>query len=305
MTSVAVAIVTARSSKDVYNDFIFENWADLIKSTNTPGDLKALILALYNRPVLHHVQIQLRALALQTVKPDEVIIVDRLVHDHDAFLTARADEYPLPFQNVWVAPKLSAKELEICPESAFDVRLNTVPYGCSDKNTAIVHAADHDALIMLDDGCIPTPTLVEEAQNVCAEGNVLLFGHRKLLNDDPNRLEFAEANWHTHTEAHCPFGIWAVPTKYLFALNGYNENMDGQRTELDKELYARMQRYLAVRDKVFVQSPQARVYEVGHNFPWTSLDVDRPWTEFLNAGWKAPGPNLQAIAKASGFQRKR
>jgi hypothetical protein len=153
-----------------------------------------------------------------------------------------------------------------------------------------------DHLVMLDDSCLPGPCLVEASKRVCEEGNVLLFGHRQLYlpTEDQPTIRHADANWDGHESPRCPFGIWAMPTEYALAVNGYNTTLDGKRGGLDLEFRHRMDMFAKAREFSYCVDTLARCYELQHDHPWSKGDEpDRDWREFLpEKGWRAPGPDL-------------
>lgn len=352
MPTVAVAIVTARSNADTH----YSRWRDLrdrflsdpsYRPPQVSGELQALLAGVLHAPVEHHVYYQLRALALGTRLPDEVLVIDRLRHQAgrvgriaEGVEHYHAEDVALwpewfPFPITFAKPMLSSRELTSNPTAGLPggVRSNTVSFGCSDKNTAIVMTST-DVLVMLDDCCLPSFDLVRCAREVFAaekpvnqtvvhddDGRVytkpgpfprrvLLLGHRKLYLRG-GEVEAADANW-TTTPAEWPvdrakhtrriFGVWAMPLETILDLNGFNTILDGGRNGLDEELLERMDRLATAQDYTYVFQPGARVYEIEHEMPWANPEVDAAdWQQALPAGsaWRAPGPDLRELRKAA------
>jgi len=305
--TVSVAIVTARDNADTSYDTWRALRKTLLEGDEIPvpqkalnGEFVALLMACLNEPAEHHhVEYQLRALELQTQKPDSVTVISRV--DWPALL----EDGPPDVR--WAPPMLSQVEMHENPVTAlapvFEVnRRNGVPLGCSDKNTAVV-LCDSDILIVLDDCCLPSPGLVATAARVCAEGNVLLLGHRKINLEGEGGADsegsYSESNWTPRflDDDRNVFGIFAAPIEHILGVNGWNTSMDGFKGNLDVELKIRMDRYLKMRERKYVAHESARVYEIGHEFPWTSESRPDGWREDI-VGYKAPGPSLTAIRTA-------
>lgn len=310
--TTTVAIVTARRNDDIR----YAEWTKLRKALlanpamghpAVNGELLALLMACLHRPVVHHIEYQLRALQMQTVTPDRILIVDRLYDDKLVQATLEHFDGGLPIEDDatemeinWVEPMLTPRELDMQPFSALPPwkRENSVCFGCGDKNTALC-MCETDHLIMLDDGCLPGPCLVELAVEACSRGNVLLLGHRQLYlpTDDQPTVRHADANWDGHQSPRCPFGIWAMPVEYALAVNGYNTSLDGKRGGLDLEFRHRLDLFAKTRGFEFQVAKLARVYELQHDIPWTAGDeTDRDWHDFLpEKGWRAVGPDLSRV----------
>jgi len=302
-SKVSVAIVTARRDEDT----TYEEWRSLRKAFLAgasswgeldlqgpsrkvlTGEFGGLLMACLGSPARHHVEYQLRALALQTTPPDEVLIVSRRKVPPEL-----CDGWPFPV-NI-SEPLLSEAELRLVPNAAVsllfedELRCTEHSFGCADKNTAVVLARSPN-LVMLDDCCLPGPGLVEAVHDtVCKDGCILMLRHRQLY----RTLEVADAN-EDLAVGHVVFGIFASPVKYLLDVNGWNQALDGQRSGLDAELKLRMDRYTRMREVSYVTHPAARVYEIEHSYPWGSAPGE--WEEAT--GYKAPGPDLAALREAA------
>jgi hypothetical protein len=258
------------------------------------GEFGALLGACLATPAKHHhIEYQLRALELQTRRPDHVMIISRVPWPGNLLPRWSRGEVS------WIEPMVSTRELEAWPESAFtyfENRRTDLSFGCNDKNTAIV-ACRTPYLIMLDDCCLPGFGLVEAGMKACEENHVMLFGHRKVYlpsQDNPN-LAIADANF-TLQDKRGVFGIWAAPVEHLLAINGFNTALDTSRGGLDEELKLRMDRYMQMRSLGYTTHSSARVYEIEHEHPWDT--TDRDWQELCPDGFWAPGPNLKSIREA-------
>lgn len=313
---LTVAIVTARRNEDTR----YAAWRDLgraimhgeHKDPNVSGEWLGLLAALnFFPPVVHHVFYQLRALALQTEPPNEVLVIDRLLGDNFEEIADALDAERLPFVVRWMQPKLGAKEFAndpylglyhaqvISPEPSLcglPKRNTAVPYGNSDKNTALIHAA-HENLLMLDDCCIPGYALVHHAKTACAAKKILLIGHRAfyLPNQHHDYVEIADANWQPDSPRHV-FGIWAMPLQYMLDINGFNVELDGKRGSWDVELKARMDMYCENRGRKYTILHGARCYEIEHDYPWNAAGKhdENPKVD----AWLAPGTSLSTLRKA-------
>lgn len=288
--SITVAIVTARKNEHTSYDkwMLIKNayfggndkWSngdiELILNENgrpikqLSGEFGYLLsVALRNNDIINHTDYQLRLLDIQTVKPDKVIIVNRCLTDD--IIDGIETEYS--FDVDYIVPKISKKELESNNLSCMFsqnhlVRNNLIPYGCSDKNTAII-ACETDNLIILDDCCLPTPGLVEATAKTCERGNILLIGHRKihLPTENNSKIFHSESNWGT-VDGRNVFGIFGIPLKYIIEVNGFNEQLDGNTGNLDVELKKRMDIYAKSNGIRYEISNFAKVYEIEHVNPW-------------------------------------
>lgn len=295
---ITVAIVTARDTDETgyaaWRDWYLSYIRDGGPSKNVSAEMLSTFMSLLH-PVKHHVDYQIRALMNQTRMPDEILVVSRVPHPDVDFL---------PDSVVWVEPMLSSRELELNPTAGMlchpdleDVpgrRERGVSLGCSDKNTVLV-LCKTEYLMVLDDCCLPGPGLVEAAYRSCQEGKVLLPAHRQLYypTEDRPYVEIADANTDL-AAGHLVMGIWAAPLKFFLDINGWNTDLDGCRGGLDLELRVRMDRYLEMRGGGYDIFSRARVYEIGHDYPWgkeSSLD----WQEKIPSGYVAPGPSLKKV----------
>jgi len=259
------------------------------------GELGAILTACFSKPAEYHVDYQLRALAVQTRRPDEVLVVSRTKPPGHDFV----DGMPVTY----VEPMLSRLELDLNPLSSMYVhpqmeshvgrRKRNVSLGCSDKNTGLVLCRTEN-LIFLDDCCLPGPGFVEQAEEVCMEGQILLPAHRQLYlpTEDQPTVRYSDANTNLQT-GHLVMGIWAGPLQYFLDINGWNTDLDGQRGGLDLELKVRMDRYLQMREREYAIRPHARVYEIEHTYPW--VKGERDWKEKVPNGYVAPDPSLKQI----------
>jgi len=315
---VTVAIVTARQNTDT----TYDKWRELRSRVlgaeagpdfhHVNGEFKALVAACLGSEARSHVEYQLRALALQTVKPSRVLIVSRHPYpeipfddrrDRDAFQEVIPDEllsvnYGLNVR--WVEPLYSTYELERAPFSAAthltrQARSTAGSFGCSDKNTALVLCRTKH-LVMLDDCCLPGFGLVEAALKACSQGKVLLLKHKAFYLPTAERtsVEMSDANTDLDV-GHIVFGVFAAPVQFLVDINGWNTKLDGQRGGLDECLKLRMDRYVKMRELEYVLDPAATVYEVEHGYPWPKEELSPDWQALVPEGYKAPGPNLHPI----------
>ena len=260
------------------------------------GEFGAVLSACLAWPAVMHFEFQLRALALQTYVPDEILLVVR-GHGPDEELLSRWPANLAPL--TWTEPMISAAELDEQPALGMahitDVpRRRDVSRGCADKNTAIVMCQTKH-LLVLDDCCLPGPGVVQAAYDACQAGRVFLPQHRQLYlpTAEQPSIRYADAN--TGPDSHIVMGICAAPLEYFLAINGWNTKLDGQRTALDEELKVRMDRYLQMRETEYAFCQTSRVYEFEHGYPWNPAMQDENWRRHLPAGFVAPGPSLQAI----------
>lgn len=294
--TVTVAIVTARTGDQIAYDELHKRRRELLLSPDTPGELRAFVSALFqgNDDVLHHVDYQLRALALGIDQPDEVLVIDR--HLNPALsvpntFSDSGDDSPYPFPVSYHPPQVSKLELTgngcLPPFS----RASGVPLECNDKNTAILLCRT-DVLVMLDDACLPGIGLVTKAREVCAEGAVLAFGHRKLIFDE--KLTWSEANWMCAgaPEERTPFGIWAAPLGVLLDVDGLCEALDGRRYHTDIDFRRRVE----AADYSITTSPGAHVWELPHE-PVTAQPMREFTAEDAESG--ANWPPLRMRRKAA------
>lgn len=342
--TVTVAIVTARANKQTS----FEKWhrvRDAFLSRGCQhkllnGEFGALLAGALAQPAEHHVCYQLRALALGTRLPDKVLIVDRLASSplHVSSLAAWGNYSPQHVQRFeelqWCPPMLSAKELELYPETALPnaKRPTGTSFGCSDKDTAIA-MCDTDVLVMLDDCCLPGFGLVEAVRDYFGYPKrdvpqVMPLGHRKVYLEGFEWNMPASVAWKhwklNNTDANCValpgadpaapmtlsvaaarqqrrvLGVWAMPMRIIRdQLNGYNTLLDGDRAALDEELMERCDRYLMASDGMYVFDSRARLYEIEHDMPWK----DQPradWKELCpKEGWRAPGASLKGMFEST------
>lgn len=311
---ISVAIVTARDNehttyetwRSIRNAFLRGDatWVDGDRSLplGTDGrrnkylssELGAILAACLGTPAEHHVEYQLRALALQTQPPDHVFIVSRLPEPE-----GWSDRWPnIP----WEPPIVSAQELELHPAAAAaslgfpGLRQAKMSLGCTDKNTALVRC-ETEHLIVLDDCCLPSFGLVETAAKACARQRVLFLQHRQLYLPTAERSQIEVGDANTDLErGHIALGIWAAPIDYFLTINGWNTTLDGQRGGLDTELKQRLNILAQMRGIEYETSPDARVFEVEHTYPWgladTHDDAEAP------SGYRAPGPALSKIRDA-------
>ncbi len=137
------------------------------------GQMKTSVLIIdYDRPA--HLRACLRALALQTRLPDQIVVVDDGSPLAGAALIRDvASHSGLPVQ--LVARERSA----YCPAAA--------------RNEAIRHA-DHDYLLFLDCDILAFPDLIERHLALAARRSFLI-GHCGLLNPDQSRGFLASAEW--------------------------------------------------------------------------------------------------------------
>jgi len=325
MPKLTVAIVTARRNEDTH----YDKWRDIrrafldrdLQSKHFNGEFGALLAAVLDEELDNHIAYQLAALAKGTRQPDRVIIVDRARDD------IGGAEYFEYFdghgRGVAVEPMVSPRELELIPGSALcpslPDRSRKASMGCNDKNTAIA-LCETEYLMMLDDCCLPGFGLVAAAFRACEAGRILLVGHQQMYVDQQpawadTNIEVAQANWiHGKGEVYSVaqaketrrvFGVWAMPLKHILAVNGFNTTLDGDRGGLDLELLERMDRYATASDVEYAVEPNARIYEIGHEHPWSKESrSDDDWHEKLPPGWgfKAPGPSLKEIRKAAGVK---
>jgi hypothetical protein len=319
--TLTVAIVTARRNDET----TYKAWGELgraiingeRKDPNVNGEWLALLSALrFFPPVAHHVIHQLRALALQTELPNEVLVIDRCFGDEPTFddLADAIDAERFPFLVRWMQPKIGVAELQIDPGlgvyhsqlispapslCGLPKRTRAVPYMNSDKNSALIHAL-HDNVLMLDDCCIPGIALINHAKAVCARNNILLIGHRALYlpNEHRDFVEIADSNWNNGTLRNV-FGIWAAPVNHLLAINGCNEVLDGARGANDLELKYRMNMHLENVKAEYEIVQGARCYEIEHTYPWDAEGTKHPdnWKSLTDGSWKAPGPALRELRK--------
>lgn len=334
MTALTVAIVTARDDKATS----YLRWQQLrhaflgrrpytadgleftTESKYLQGEFGALLAVCFQAPSKlqkklvdppHHVDYQVAMLGAGTDQAESVLVIDRL---EQTIGVGRDTIYPTVR---WAGPLLSTLELTRQPELLLSAtadrveRKADVSYGCSDKNTAIVMCRT-DSLVMLDDCCLPSFGLVETARRVCAAGNILLLGHRKVFLPTAERptIEVADANWtdklqeltvEQARQTRRVFGVWAMPLHIALELNGYNTRLDGFRGGDDAELLERMDRYMNQRPALrYVVHPAARVYEIEHTNTWVDGDV-QAWEDLCPKGWawKAPGPSLATLHEAA------
>lgn len=314
---ITVAIVTGRRNEDCR----YEEWRSLrnaflsgrpewVREGVPPLDLGApqrrhpylggefgavMTTVFAGEPPPHHTGYQVRALALQTRLPDEVLIVSR---GHDPNEDWDLDGWPFPVRRL--EPLISPRELELHPELC-GMHLSTAPrstkdsFGCSDKNTALV-ACRTENMIMLDDCCLAGPGLVEAALAACTDRKVLFIRHRQLRLPTAESPVLAVADANDNLEqAHTVLGIWAAPISVFLAINGWNTDLDEQRGGLDAELKQRLDNYARMADIEYVVDPVARVYEIEHDYPWGMTRNDDPAPA---VGYGAPGPSLRKIRDA-------
>lgn len=314
--TLCVAIVTARDNKHTSYDrwrelrAAFLNraesfdgmplWNNAGRCAQAPlvSEFGALLTACLHAPAQHsHVEYQLRALELQTRAPDDVLVISRYRWP-DFFNDG-------PEGVRWFPPMLSDREANDYPLSrlatAFEVaRARPVSYGCADKNTALV-LNRCDYVLFLDDCCLPSPGTVAAAYDVCATGNVLLLGHQKI-SFDGGALRVSTSNWDPEafsTERNV-FGIFAAPMELIIGVNGWNTQLDGGVADLDVELKYRMDCYLRMRERRYVVSRAARVYEIDHETPWAPGPAV-VWRPAEGTGYpvRAPGVDLHELRKAA------
>jgi hypothetical protein len=314
--TLCVAIVTARDNQHTSYDrwrelraaFLdrrgaFDDlplWDNAGRCAQAPlvGEFGALLTACLNAPVKYsHIEYQLRALALQTRLPDDVLVISRYRWPD---LLSEGPEGAR-----WFPPMLGDREAADYPLSrlatALEVsRARPVSYGCADKNTALV-LNRCDYVLFLDDCCLPSPGTVAAAYDVCATGNVLLLGHQKVSFDAAG-LRVSTSNWDPEafsTERNV-FGIFAAPMELIIGVNGWNTQLDGGVADLDVELKYRMDCYLRMRERRYVVSRAARVYEIDHETPWAH-GSPTAWRPAEGAGYPvcAPGVNLRELRTAA------
>lgn len=314
--TLCVAIVTARDNQHTSYDrwrqvraaFLDRRrtsddlplWDNAGRCAQVPlvGEFGALLTACLHAPAQHsHVEYQLRALGLQTRPPDDVIVISRY-HWPDLFSDG-------PEGVRWFPPMLSDREANDYPLArlapALEVtRARPIPYGCADKNTALV-LNRCDYVLFLDDCCLPSPGTVAAAYDVCASGNVLLLGHSKI-GFDGAALRVSTSNWdpEAFSAERNVFGIFAAPMELILGVNGWNTQLDGGVADLDVELKYRMDVYLRMRERRYVVSRAARVYEIDHETPWT-LGPEAVWRPAEGAGYpvRAPGVDLRSLREAA------
>lgn len=326
MPKITVAIATGRGIDDTH----YYKWMRVrraflnrdLQSRHLNGEFGALLAAVLDEKLDYHIEYQIRALEKGTRAPDRIIIVDRVKEEIGGM-----EYYGSEGRDIIVSPMMSSRELELMPASALsgalDRRSNKVSMGCSDKNTAIA-LCETEYLLMLDDCCLPGFGLVEAAYRACDAGHILLVGHQQMYLDlvqdghdrwDLTKIEVAQANWTDEKtvytveqakEVRRVFGVWAMPLSHALAANGFNTRLDGDRGGLDLELLERMDRYATATGLEYEVSPNARIYEIGHEHPWAPKKEtcsDDAWREMLPAGWdfKAPGPALKDIRRDAGI----
>jgi len=322
MPRITVAIATGRGIDDTH----YYKWMRIrrafldreLQSKHLNGEFGALLAAVLDEKLDYHIEYQIRALEKGTRAPDRIIIVDRVKEDLGGM-----EYYGGEGRDIIVAPMMSARELELMPASALsgplDRRSNKVSMGCSDKNTAIA-LCETEYLLMLDDCCLPGFGLVEAAYRACEAGHILLVGHQQMYVEEAlewsdTKIEVSQANWTTALDEYTVdaakenrrvFGVWAMPLSHALAVNGFNTRLDGDRGGLDLELLERMDRYATATGLEYEVSPNARIYEIGHDHPWApkkETNSDEAWREHLPAGWdfKAPGPALKDIRRDAGI----
>lgn len=322
---ITVAIATGRATEDTH----YEKWMEVrkaflnreLKSRHLNGEFGALLAAVLDEKTNYHIEYQLRALDKGTRQPDRILVVDR--NRDDIGGAEYIDDFQNPGRGMVVEPMVSPRELEMMPESSLGTclskRSNRLPMGCNDKNTAIA-LCETEFLVMLDDCCLPGFGLVEAAYRACEKNRILLVGHQQMYIERAEewadtKIEVARANW---SDGRCNprsvdeakemrrvFGVWAMPLSYILAVNGFNTTLDGYRGGLDLELLERMDRYAKAQDLSYEFSSCARIYEIGHEMPWKKQSRDdADWREKLPDGWgfKAPGPSLKELRKATGIR---
>lgn len=311
---LTVAIVTARKLEETsYLTWIAQTPAVMRDEVKGAGfEWKALLCLLasaFRRGPIHHVYFQLEALAHQTEPPDKVLIVDRCLTDPTiAEATLDMDEWP--FEVRWTQPMIWGPELAHSPllgtpqHITTDLaavlnppaRDRTRPWGCADKNSAIV-LCDTPYLMMLDDCCIPGYTCCETALGLAKAGKIGMLRHHKLYlpkGDNP-RIERADANLGPNC-AHFVLGIWCMPMQFILDVNGFNTELDGRHADWDAELLKRMRAYAAAKEVQWGYDERARVYEIEHERPWS--DVGEP-VDWEKGWWKAPGPCLRDLREVN------
>jgi hypothetical protein len=295
---MTVAIITARENSDTHYDRWREWYLNYIREGGNSKNVNLEMMSTFTvltHPAHCHVEYQLRALQNQTRRPDEVLVVSRIPFTYETSWGGWVS---------WAEPILSAREVRenplsglLCHADLEDVpgrRQRSVPMGCSDKNTALLLCRT-EYLLVLDDCCLPGPGLVEAAYRACSEGKVFLPAHRQLYLPTADRpyIEIADANTDLVC-GHLVMGIWAAPVIYFLDINGWNTDLDGKRGGLDQELKIRMDRYLEMRDGDYAISSRARVYEIGHEYPWGN-EPSGEWMEKVPSGYLAPGPSLKKL----------
>lgn len=320
MPKITVAIVTARKTEDTH----YDKWVEVrkaflnreLKSKHFNGEFGALLAAVLDEKLDDHIEYQLRALEKGTRRPDRIIIVDR---SRDDLAGAQYIDFcDSQDTAIMVEPLVSAQELEMVPASSLTCSLgkrsNKFPMGCNDKNTAIA-LCETEYLLMLDDCCLPGFGLVEAAFQACEENKILLVSHQQMYIKS-QAIEVAQANWPVSDvptsydvdnakQLRRVFGVWAMPLSHILAVNGFNTTLDGYRGGLDLELVERMDRYVKAQGLSYLISPNARIYEIGHEMPWKKESRDdADWISKLPPGWgfKAPGPSLKKIRKGAGIK---
>lgn len=255
------------------------------------GEFGALLAACLSDEAEHHVEYQLRALALQTMKPERVFVVSRNP-EPEGF----CDRWP---GVAWEQPMMSVRELDLNPVSSAmfpSLRPCKESLGCTDKNTTLLLCRT-DHLIVLDDCCLPGFGMVESALDACMKGHVFFLQHRQMYLPTVDRpgIEIGESNTNL-SEGHIAMGIWAAPIKHFLAINGWNTELDGQRGGLDQELKMRLDVFARMKGIEYSSSPYARVYELEHTYPWGSVSRWEP--PEIPPGYRAPGPSLSEIRAA-------
>lgn len=325
MRGLTVAVTTARHNDEIrypaWGELAREALLGKLRDSYMTGEWLALCAALRCfPPVQHHVFHQLRALALGTRLPDHVLVIDRTLGDRDhdwAAMEQALDEEDYPFEVTWVQPQVGPAELAAYPHlsmhgavcmlpgpswSFLPRRDRSVPYGNSDKNTALL-LCKTDWLMMLDDSILPGFGLCSHAARVCEQGRILLIGHRALYlpTAERNDIEVSNSNWRVGAQDGRVFGIWAMPLKYMLGVNGFNVNLDGQRGQWDVELRHRMDMYVDnVGGVEYEIVDGARSYEVEHDYPWQQAprSSDAWRTDAGTTSWHAPGPKLKTMREA-------
>jgi len=159
-----------------------------------------------------------------------------------------------------------------------------------------------DWLLMLDDSILPGFALCEHAMRTCEQGKILLIGHRALYlpTDDRDHVEAANSNWRVGAQDGRVFGIWAMPLRYILAVNGFNTNLDGNRGQWDVELRHRMDMYTHNVGVEYEIVEGARTYEIEHGYPWgeTPRSFDSWKEDAGSTSWCAPGPRLSKMRDA-------
>lgn len=320
-TRLTAAIVTAR----FYTETSYSRWYDATREFLSrrrsdryfQGEFGAIMAALMlgrERPCekhfFSHVLYQLDALTLQSKPPDEVIVIDRtLSQDTSRYIAEILGSVDYPFIVRWTQPMLSGPEIlndlnHRLPGMIIQLngiayagcrRERQLPYGNSDKNTAIL-LCQTDHLMMLDDCCFPGFACCEAVREICDSGSIAMLKHHKIYLQD-NKLEQAVMNG--SDQPPFVFGIWGMPLKYIVDVNGFNTDLDGQHALWDLELKARMDLYTQNRNIKYAFDDRATIYEIEHDRPWAD---GNKLESFDLKGWRAPGHSLTEARKHISIQ---